>query len=197
MTDYKLKKIFKCFIFFMVLVILLVIVLAAKIIYFGVKSYPEKSDSIIILGCKVKENDPTPFLQWRIEEGLRLYNEGYGKYIIVSGAKGPGENISEAEAMKKYLVQKGVDKKFIILEDKSQNTLENIKFSKKKMEENNLKSSIIVSNKYHLKRAELLCRKEGIKASYSGILVRPYISHEITGFFREIPALLIYYIKTI
>ncbi|APQ76905.1 YdcF family protein [Clostridium botulinum] len=196
MTNYKFKKIFKGFIFFMILVILIIIILASKIVYFGFKSHPQKSDSIIILGCKVKGNDPTPFLKWRLDEGLRLYNEGYGKYIIVSGAKGPGENISEAEAMQKYLVQKGLDKKFIILEDKSRNTLENIKFSKKKMEDNNLSSSIIVSNKYHLKRAELLCQKEGIKASYSGVFVRSHMSHEIMGFLREIPALLVYYIKT-
>lgn len=181
----------------MILAILIITILASKIIYFGVKSQPQKSDCIIILGCKVKGNDPTPFLQWRLDEGLRLYNEGDGKYIIVSGSKGPGENISEAEAMEKYLVQKGVDKNFIILEDKSKNTLENIKFSEKKMEDNNLKSSIIVSNKYHLKRAELLCQKEGIKASYSGVFVKPHMSHEIVGFLREIPALLVYYVKTI
>ncbi|AVQ45555.1 YdcF family protein [Clostridium botulinum] len=197
MINYKFKKIFKGFIFFMILAILIITILASKIIYFGVKSQPQKSDCIIILGCKVKGNDPTPFLQWRLDEGLRLYNDGYGKYIIVSGAKGPGENISEAEAMEKYLVQKGVDKNSIILEDKSKNTLENIKFSKKKMEDNNLKSSIIVSNKYHLKRAELLCQKEGIKASYSGVFVKPHMSHEIVGFLREIPALLVYYVKTI
>ncbi|EPY2303609.1 MULTISPECIES: YdcF family protein [Clostridium] len=197
MINNKFKKIFKGFIFFMILAILIITILASKIIYFGVKSQPKKSDCIIILGCKVKGNDPTPFLQWRLDEGLRLYNEGYGKYIIVSGAKGPGENISEAKAMEKYLVQKGVDKNFIILEDKSKNTLENIKFSKKKMEDNNLKSSIIVSDKYHLKRAELLCQKEGIKASYSGVFVKPYMSHEIVGFLREIPALLVYYVKTI
>ncbi|MCR1975092.1 YdcF family protein [Clostridium sporogenes] len=197
MINYKFKKIFKGFIFFMILAILIITILASRIIYFGVKSQPQKSDCIIILGCKVKGNDPTPFLQWRLDEGLRLYNEGYGKYIIVSGAKGPGENISEAEAMEKYLVQKGADKNFIILENKSKNTLENIKFSKKKMEDNNLKSSIIVSNKYHLKRAELLCQKEGIKASYSGVFVKPHMSHEIVGFLREIPALLVYYVKTI
>ncbi|MGO5072570.1 YdcF family protein [Clostridium sporogenes] len=197
MINYKFKKIFKGFIFFIILAFLIIVILASKIIYFGVKSQPQKSDSIIILGCKVKGNDPTPFLQWRLDEGLRLYNEGYGKYIIVSGAKGPGENISEAEAMEKYLIQKGVDKNFIILEDKSKNTLENIKFSKKKMEDNNLKSSIIVSNKYHLKRAELLCQKEGIKASYSGVFVKPHMCHEIVGFLREIPALLVYYGKTI
>ncbi len=45
----------------MILVILIIIILASKIIYFGFKSQPQKSDSIIILGCKVKGNDPTPF----------------------------------------------------------------------------------------------------------------------------------------
>lgn len=195
MINHRVNSIFKSIIFIVILIFLIIAFIAFQIIYFGIKSKPKKSDCIIILGCKVKGNDPTPFLKWRLDEGLNLYRKGYGKYIIASGAKGPGENISEGKAMEKYLLQKGVDKRFIIIEDKSKNTLENIKFSKNKMDINNLKSSIIVSNKYHLKRAEILCKREGIKASYSGVFVKPYISHEIVGFIREIPAFLVYYFK--
>lgn len=179
---------------FIIFVFIVVIFLAFQIVHFSIKEKPVKSDCIIVLGCKVKGKTPTTFLAWRTDEAIRLYKEGFSKYIIVSGGQGSGESISEAKAMKEYLIKNGINEKVIIIEDKSMNTLENIKYSKEKMAENKFKSAIIVSNKYHLKRTSLVCEKENIQASYSGVLVKPYMNYEIVGFLREIPALLVYYI---
>jgi uncharacterized SAM-binding protein YcdF (DUF218 family) len=132
---------------------------------FGRSAKPQKSDCIIILGCQVYGSEPSPFLKSRLDEGLRLFNEGYAGHIIVSGGKGPGEDISEAGAMKNYLEKKGVDPSVIIIEDKSRSTYENIKNSKEKMQQYKFDSGIIVSNKYHLKRASLIAEKEGIQGS--------------------------------
>ena len=54
--------------------------------------------------------------------------------IIVSGGRGRGEDITEASAMKDYLVSKGINKDMIIMEDKSKTTKENFDFSKKIIE---------------------------------------------------------------
>ncbi|MCH5138421.1 YdcF family protein, partial [Clostridiaceae bacterium UIB06] len=123
-----------------------------EIFYFGQSAKPEKSDCIIVLGCQVYRTTPSPFLAWRTEHALKLYKEGYGKYIIVSGGQGPGENISEAEAMKRYLVSKGMEASKILIEDKSASTMANLINSKAIMDKEGLKTAIIVSNKYHLKR---------------------------------------------
>lgn len=186
----KIKKFILCGI---AVIIVCVIVFAFQVIYFGQSAKPEKSDCIIVLGCKVYGSTPSPFLIWRTDEGLRLFKEGYGKYIIVSGGKGEGESISEAEAMKRYLVSKGVDPSKIILEDKSASTMANLINSKSIMEKKSFKTAIIVSNKYHLKRASLIAAHEGIKASYSGVFVKTYKSDEFIGYLREVPALMKYY----
>lgn len=186
----KIKKFILCGI---AVITVCVIVFAFQVIHFGESAKPQKSDCIIVLGCKVYGNTPSPFLIWRTDEGIRLFKEGYGKYLIVSGGKGEGESISEAEAMKRYLVSKGVDPSKIILEDKSASTMANLINSKSIMEKKNLKTAIIVSNKYHLKRASLMAADEGIKASYSGVFVKPYKSHEFVGYLREVPALMKYY----
>lgn len=47
-----------------------------------------------------------------------------------NGGKGKDEIISEAEAMKKYLIENGISEENIILEDKSKNTIQNMRFSK-------------------------------------------------------------------
>lgn len=171
------------------------IIFAAIIGGFGFFAKPEKSDCIIVLGCQVKGTVPSPFLAARLDEGIRLFKKGYSNYIIVSGGKGTGEEISEAEAMKNYLESKGIDKNKIIMEDKSLSTMENLGFSKALMDSKGFKNAIIVSNKYHLKRASVMARKNGIvDASFSGVYVSKYPSSEITGFIREIPALIRLYL---
>ncbi|WP_034869141.1 YdcF family protein [Clostridium lundense] len=174
--------------------VILTLTLGVSIYNFGKNSKGEKSDCIIVLGCSVYGENPSPFLQWRTEEGYRLFKEGYADFIIVSGGKGPGESISEAEAMKRYLLKKGVKEEFIIKEDQSKTTMENLINSKRIMEKKGFNKSIIVSNKYHLKRASLMAKKVGIDASFSGVYVSDYKSHERMGFIREIPGLLKFYI---
>ena len=174
--------------------ILLMILMEADIIIFGLRSKPIKSDCIIILGCSVYGTNPSPFLKSRLMEGINLFKEGYAGYIIVSGGKGPGEDISEADAMKSFILSKGLKEENIIVEDKSKTTMENLTFSKEKMKEKNFKSAIVVSNKYHLKRVSLMVKRLNINGSYSGVFLKQYKGLEVKGFIREVPALIKYYI---
>jgi len=174
--------------------ILALVFVEANVIYFGFVTRPERSDCIIVLGCKVYGTTPSPFLAARVNEGVRLLNEGLGDYIIVSGGKGPGEGISEAESMKNLLVSQGVDPYRIIVEDESGSTYENIRNSGALMAKNGFKSAVIVSNKYHLKRASLLAERMNISATFSGVLVSRYPTNEAFGFVREAPALIKAYI---
>lgn len=190
-----MKIIWKLFKFCVLIGLSIGIIFGAIIGSFGFLAKPKKSDCIIVLGCQVKGTAPSPFLASRLDEGIRLFKEGYSNYIVVSGGKGTGEEISEAEAMKNYLVSSGIDNNKIIMEDKSLSTMENLEFSKALMDSRGFKTVIIVSNKYHLKRASVMARKNGIvDASFSGVYVSKYPSFEITGFIREIPALIRLYL---
>lgn len=187
-------KIRKVCIFAIIAFIVTVVLTALDIIYFGNTAAPRKSDCIIVLGCRVYGSTPSEFLVSRVEKGFELYKNGYGKYIIVSGGKGSGENISEAEAMKRYLISKGMDSSKILMDDKSASTIANLINSKSIMKKNNLKTAVIVSNKYHLKRASLMAEHEGIDSSYSGVFVTSHKYDEIVGYIREIPALVKYFV---
>ncbi|TYQ15331.1 UNVERIFIED_CONTAM: uncharacterized SAM-binding protein YcdF (DUF218 family) [Acetivibrio alkalicellulosi] len=120
---------------------------------------PEKSDSILVLGYGLIDGEyPDEWLEYRLKKGLELYNNGYGKYIIVSGGKGPKDNIPVAYAMKKWLVDKGVPVENILVEDKAINTYENIVFSKSLMELNDIKSVVVVTSDFHIFRSMLISR---------------------------------------
>lgn len=189
-----MKIIIKLAVFTVLLGFIASIYLGASIYRFGWGIKPQKSDCIIVLGCKVKGVEPSPFLKGRLDEGIRLFKEGYGRYIIVSGGKGPGEDITEAEAMGRYLVEKGVAEESIILEDKSKSTLENLKNSKVIMNEKGLRDAVIVSNKFHLKRVSNTVTRLDMAASYSGVFIKEYKLNEVSSFVREIPALIKYFI---
>ena len=81
---------------------------------------------------------------------------------VVSGGKGSDEKISEAEAMRRYLVDKGLDESRIIMEDKSTSTFENIKFTFAITDKLALGRDItIVTDGFHQYRASLIAKKEG------------------------------------
>lgn len=145
-----------------------------------------KSDVAIVLGCKTG----TAFLSNRVEKAYTLYKEGLVKKIVVTGGVGDSDTISEGEWEMNRLLELGVRKEDILLEDKSKNTFENIKFAKELMDKKNLNTAIIVSNSFHLRRAEFLAKNQNMKVSLSGVFDERYKDHEYYGYLREVPALI-------
>lgn len=71
--------------------------------------------------------------------------------------------------MRGYLIEQGIDENFIIMEDQSVNTLQNMKFSKAKMDAimSNY-NSLFSTNNFHLFRAGIYARKAGLKSQGIG-----------------------------
>ncbi|MEG2338666.1 MAG: YdcF family protein [Clostridium sp.] len=157
-------------------------------IYSFSSAVPAKSDAIIVLGCRVRGEEPSLSLQKRMENGLDLYKKGYGSKIILSGGQGSGENISEAEAMRRFFVKNNVSEKDLIIEDKSTSTYENLKYSKEFMEKEGIEKVVIVSNGYHLLRVSKIAESMNIDASYKGFIIEENLIGEFKGVFREVLA---------
>jgi len=136
--------------------------------------YPKKnesnSDYIIVLGAGLKNrNQLSTTLKDRLDSALKCVNDykNHG-YIVVSGGQGHDEDLSEAEAMKKYLLEQGLSEEKIIIEDKSRNTRENFKFSRDKIEENSGKpiedvSVKVVTTDFHAFRSNFIAERNGYK----------------------------------
>ena len=89
-----------------------------------------KYDYIIIHGAGLDGTRPTPLLAGRIDKALELWSKQHqqGKFVA-SGGQGADEVVSEAQAMRNYLLEKGVPADAILMEDKSTTTWENLKNS--------------------------------------------------------------------
>jgi uncharacterized SAM-binding protein YcdF (DUF218 family) len=156
------KKIQKSILFIVIIAFLAVEI---PIIAIGNSTRPTPSDVMIILGAKLIGSTPSAILKLRLDEAISLYNQGYAPWIIVSGAKGSDETVSEAQAMRDYLIAAGISPDIILLEENSFNTRQNLANSKAIMRQRNLNTAIIVSSASHIRRSLVLAQNLGLTAS--------------------------------
>lgn len=160
---------------------------------------PFDRDYIIILGCGIrKDGGLTPLLKGRVDSAVTFEKKQYeqtGKHAVFvpSGGKGADEVMSESEAMKNYLLSIGIPQEQIILENKSENTMQNMQFSKKVIEEHggeikDRKIAFATTN-YHVFRGYILARKNGFEAK--GISAKTKSYFYFNAFLREFIGLLV------
>ena len=145
-------------------------------------------DYMIILWCKVrKDGSLTNLLKGRIDKAIDFRNEQLKSQwknliFVPSGGKGKDEIISEAGAIKNYLLEKWIDEKDILMEDKATNTYENIKFSNKLINDKNANIAFSTTN-YHVLRAGLLATEQWLYFEWIWSKTKRYFW--INAFIRE------------
>lgn len=194
------KVIYKIYKAVMILFITSFILLQSAIIINMYKTQDVNStnsmSTMIVLGAKVNKDGVSKTLKQRLDKAMEYYNQNKHINIIVSGGQGKDEVMTEASAMKNYLVENGVDEDNIILENKATTTLENIMFSKDIMEDLNLENkALIVTSDYHLFRGRFIASILGIDneglCSTSSLLSRIYYM------IREYPTSIIDFYRSI
>ena len=152
-------------------------------------------DTMIVLGAKVNGTEISNTLKLRLDKAIEYYNKHKSVNIIVSGGQGNDENITEALAMKNYLISNGVNSNNIIEENKATTTLENIIYSKKILDNINNKGKVlIVTSDYHLFRGRLIASILGIENE--GICSTSSISGRLYYMIREYPTSIIDLVKS-
>lgn len=145
-----------------ILIISLLMTIIALLLVDSASLPKEDSDYIIVLGAKVNGTTVSKALKERLDCTLSYAEEHENAKIIVSGGKGKGEDVTEAEAMSRYLQAKGIDPLRIIKEEQSTDTEENLRFSMKMIGDCSAKC-VVVSNRFHIYRAVRIGRKMGMK----------------------------------
>lgn len=155
-----------------------------------------KADAILVLGAKSYINGKyNPCLQARVKHAVDLYKAHYAPKILMTGGKDKEDNVNEAETMKKIAVEEGVAPKDILLEKKASSTYENFLYSEQLLDQNRLKSVIIVTEPFHITRSSLVAQKLKYNFSVSPAINSPCWSpnHYLTKYFLKEPLALILY----
>lgn len=143
------------------------VVVEALIISSAFRKENKRPDYIVVLGAGLRGETPSHTLYKRLESSLSIINKHKDTKIILSGGQGPGETITESEAMKRYLVEKGVSVDRIIKEDKSTSTLENLVYTKKiiaSLDNKTTPTITIVTSNFHMFRSKILAARVGLNS---------------------------------
>ena len=158
-----MKKIFKILIVIAIISIMLVLsinfyvvgIAKNKMIKDNDYSLLKDVDCILILGAGIWGDKPSPMLQDRLDEGVKLYKEGIASKIIMSGDHGR-EEYDEVNIMKEYAINKGVPSEDIFMDHAGFSTYESIYRAKEIFDADNI---VIVTQEYHLYRALYIAEK--------------------------------------
>lgn len=120
-----------------------------------------ESDAIMILGALVFNNgEPSLVLSDRLDCGYELYSRGKAEKILVSGDHGQND-YDEVNAMKDYLMKKGVPREDIFMDHAGFNTYDSMYRAKEIF---GIKSLLICTQDFHISRSVYIARNLGIDA---------------------------------
>lgn len=173
------------------LIIILILVAVVLLIVRAGRPVPEPdADYLIVLGAHVNGMTISRALQNRLDSAMDYWLKYPQVKLILSGARGPGEDITEAEAMQKYLLHRGIPAENLILEAGSFSTEQNIVNSCALAELKNRKT-VVVTNRFHLYRAMQLCKKQGMQ-KVSGLGAEDSLIMIPTYYLREVCVIISY-----
>ena len=189
----KIKRVISAFHVIIIIMLLSFFIIQITLRYHAGKKDTNIPDYVVILGAGLWGDTPSQVLSYRLNSSMELLKElPEDVRIVVSGGQGPGETITEAEAMKRYLIAEGVQEEKIIKEERSTNTLENLQYTRELIRGFDSRDDIditLVTSSFHIFRSKLLAKRAGFEAVYCwSAPVHPFI--EPMYYFREYLALL-------
>ena len=139
-------------------------------VYGNVSDADYTEDVVIVLGAGLRGESVGGPLARRLDASIAYFHQNPEAYIIVTGGLGVGAPITEAEAMFRYLTERGIPEERILKEDKSTSTYENLLFAKEILDQQFPEgySSVLITNDFHIYRAVRTANQVGLEVSRIG-----------------------------
>lgn len=141
--------------------VLIIVLLELIILYGGRNNFNSDADYIVVLGAKLHGDKPSKSLVFRMDKAIYYLKKYPDMKLIATGGQGSDETIPEGVAIRNYCLKKGIESSRILVEKKSENTFENLKFSRNMINKNGPIKINIVSNNYHILRSKMLAKRCG------------------------------------
>jgi uncharacterized SAM-binding protein YcdF (DUF218 family) len=145
---------------------------AALVLYFvvtGVQVWltsrrydPQQAGAIVVMGAAQYNGVPSPDLQARLDEALKLYRSGYARLIVVTGYKEKGDRFTEAEAGAQYLENADVPAAQV-LEVGGSDSYENLSEAAPELKAMGVSTLLIATDGFHEDRSMAIASGLGFK----------------------------------
>ena len=124
------------------------------------------ADYILVLGSRLENNEMTVFMKDILSETIVYMQENTNTIAVLCGGVTKGNTESEANVMRKYLINAGIPESRLILEDNSTDTIQNIHNAKQYISSG--KKIVVITADFNAYRAQEICRQEGINVKTVG-----------------------------
>lgn len=144
------------------------VVLGFQIVATGNQSSGRNADVAIVLGAGVRDGIPSPVFVERIRHGVALYKTGRVRKLLLTGGHTAGEAAdAESTVARRWAIRAGVPPAAILTEEQSRTTMQNFIHAQPLMRANGLRTALVVSDPFHMKRALAMAAHLGIDAEGS------------------------------
>lgn len=154
---------------------------------FGTTEYRVPVDAAVVLGAQVyPDGTPSRVLQDRLDTAIQFYKDGYAPVLVMSGGIDI-DGTSEAEVMRSYAVEQGLNAEDIIIDEYGSNTKQTAQNTVAMLQAAGMSKVATVSNFYHLSRIKMLYLAQGMD-----VVTVPSVPHKdptypLSNVLREIP----------
>lgn len=151
---------------------------------------------VIVLGAGLRRDKPSTLLRYRLDKAYDYAVEHPDVLVVTSGGQGRDEWVPEGQAMRDYLIAKGLDPDRIVAENASTSTEENFLFSLDLLRQYGFDENtpiVYVSNAFHCYRAGCYARRAGFTSAASLPASTPWRS-VLPCYLREALALAYYWV---
>lgn len=135
--------------------------MAAVILFSGIDQ-ARPAESIVVLGAAQYAGRPSPVLKARLDHGIDLWTRGMGKLLVLTGGRGDGDTMSEAEVGRAYARKRGVPDTVILLENEGRTSRESMLGVAELLQKRGIRTAILVSDPFHMLRLSIIGRRFGL-----------------------------------
>lgn len=151
----------------LLILFIIITIYALLILFFSFDNNIDDADYLIVLGHKLNNDKPSEVLIHRLNKTIEYVNKNINTNIVLSGGITSKNSVSEAYIMKEYLINHDISEDRLFLEDKSIDTVENIKNCLNYIDKKS--KVVIISSNYHIVRARMICRLLGLDVKGIGV----------------------------
>jgi uncharacterized SAM-binding protein YcdF (DUF218 family) len=152
------------------------------------------ADLIVVLGAAQYDGEPSPVFAGRLDHAALLFEQDRATQVVVVGGNRPGDQTTEAEAGRDYLIASGVPADSVVAEPFGHTTFESLRALASWMRDRGLDSAFLVSDPWHNLRLERMASDLGFEGHASATWTSAAKTEEtrLGGYARETAAYLYY-----
>ena len=171
-------------------ILLVVCMIAFLAVYGRIDTVTYEEDALIVLGAAIRGETPSYPLYARLEAAADYHLRNPGAVIVVSGGQGFQENITEALAMERHLLRRGVPADRILKEERATSSYENFQFSLEILDQqfDGDYQLAFVTSDFHVFRASVTAKSLGLATTHCHAPILWYTLP--TNYLRECAAVL-------